>query len=242
MDETEKKHVDFCKAIRGKGLKEHSSVLGGKQVQYFSGRSFILFLMKNKDKLSDAPDPIATEEEATAYGNKLLRKGLIIRVQCHPDEVNKKRPKRVYLSKTRGQMSREELFTWDQKVAHSSWNKIWTGLIFVGVLAACLFRAWPLWMKIGLWYISVALLVAITSLILISYSVWFLLFLFGHTFWLFPNLLDDSAGIIGCFFPLYYYTRREDGWGMFAFRLVLMLTMVGVAVLFYYHPNLVQDI
>jgi len=53
--------------------------------------------------------------------------------------------------------------------------------------------------------------------------LYILIFPFGIDFWIFPNMFDDQAGIIDSFIPLLLINRREDGWAMFVFRLLLVL-------------------
>lgn len=108
-------------------------------------------------------------------------------------------------------MTRDGFYIWNPEIAKSAYNKILVGLLLVGALAACLFRVWPLWMKFGVWYVSVALLVAIIGTAIIRYIVWYFLLIAGHSFWIFPNMWDDSKGILGCFMPIYSYEKNNDG-------------------------------
>jgi hypothetical protein len=84
MDEATKQHVNFCKQVRSKGLIEHNTILGAKRVQFFTGKSFMLFLFKNHDKFKNPPSEINSMEAIEAYGTRLLKKGMLIRVQALP--------------------------------------------------------------------------------------------------------------------------------------------------------------
>ena len=109
-------------------------------------------------------------------------------------------------------MTRDGFYIWNPEVDKSAYNKILMGLILFGAIAACLFRVWPLWAKFGLWYVSVALLVAILGTAIIRYIAWYIWFvLVGNSFWIFPNMWDDSKGIFGCFAPVYSYEKNDDG-------------------------------
>jgi translocation protein SEC62 len=92
----------------------------------------------------------------------------------------------------------------------SSWKtKIYAGLFLVGVFALVLFPLWPLFLRQGVWYLSVG---AMGLLGLFFAMAFFRLILFCLTvftippgLWLYPNLFED-VGFFDSFRPLY-------GWG-----------------------------
>ena len=61
------------------------------------------------------------------------------------------------------------------------------------VIAFMLFSIWPLWLKIAIWYVSFYMLVVMVGFIIFRALVWFVFFLFGADFWIFPNFFDDSV-------------------------------------------------
>ena len=140
-------------------------------VNYFSGKSFLLFVQKNNAKLDKCPKPIDTVEAITKYANELMMKKCLIRVESDTPEL--KRPRRLNLSKKPAKMEREGYYVWDDSVAEKSYNRLYTGLIVLGALFIFMFQIWPLWMKIGVWYISVTLLVILSSITIIRYIVWY---------------------------------------------------------------------
>lgn len=92
----------------------------------------------------------------------------------------------------------------------SSWKtKIYAGLAVIIALAAVLFPLWPLFMRQGVWYLSVGAMgllglffaMAIFRLILFCLTV----FTIPPGFWLYPNLFED-VGFFDSFRPVY-------GWG-----------------------------
>lgn len=79
-------------------------------------------------------------------------------------------------------------------------------LAIVGVFALILFPLWPLFMKVGVWYLSM-LLLALLGLLFATGIVRFIIYLislvaFPQPFWLFPNLFAD-CGFFESFKPLY---------------------------------------
>merc|ERR1711881_256212 len=83
--------------------------------------------------------------------------------------------------------------------------------IVLGIIAVCLFPLWPMEMRQGVYYLSVAaagFLVFIIVLAIIKYIIYVLLFIFTAgklKFWIFPNLTED-VGFFESFWPIYDYT------------------------------------
>merc|ERR1711936_307460 len=86
--------------------------------------------------------------------------------------------------------------------------------IVLGIIAVCLFPLWPMEMRQGVYYLSVAaagFLVFIIVLAIIKYIVFVLLFIFTAgklKFWIFPNLTED-VGFFESFMPVYTYTYEK---------------------------------
>lgn len=83
--------------------------------------------------------------------------------------------------------------------------------IVLGIIAVCLFPLWPMEMRQGVYYLSVAaagFLVFIIVLAVIKYIVFALVFIFTTgklKLWIFPNLTED-VGFFESFWPVYVYT------------------------------------
>lgn len=102
-----------------------------------------------------------------------------------------------------------------------------------------MFQAWPLALKLAMWYISVVLLTVMVSLSFAVYEclqftliiirlVLFVAFWFcGYDFWLFPNLFDEELGVIDSFKPLHDLTYRSDSAYMMGCRLVCSILVAG---------------
>ena len=89
----------------------------------------------------------------------------------------------------------------------SQWkNKMYAGLAVTGILAVVLFPLWPATLRIGVWYLSMAML---GLLALFFAMAIFRLLLFCVTvlavppgLWLYPNLFED-VGFFDSFRPLW---------------------------------------
>merc|ERR1712168_122231 len=88
------------------------------------------------------------------------------------------------------------------------------GAIVLGIIAVCLFPLWPMEMRQGVYYLSVAaacFLVFIIALAIIKYIIFILLFIGSAgklKFWIFPNLTED-VGFFESFMPVYTYTYEK---------------------------------
>lgn len=139
-------------------------------------------------------------------------------------------------------MQDEGFYIWSPDVQSRVFTNTLSAMLVVGVLLACCFPIWPLQMKLGMWYLSVILLVILLGISAVRLVLFIVLFIFGHDFWIFPNMYDDSAGLFGGFSPTYYYGRREDGWGWLVIRLITGFSVLYFPYLFYTQPTLIDDI
>jgi translocation protein SEC62 len=139
-------------------------------------------------------------------------------------------------------MQDDGFYIWNPKVQSKAFTNTLSAMLVIGVILACCFPIWPVQMKLGVWYLSVILLVILLGLSAIRLVAFVVLFIFGHDFWIFPNMYDDSAGIFGGFSPLYYYQRRNDGWTWLVIRLLVGFSVTYFPYLFYTQPTLIDDI
>ena len=124
-----------------------------------------------------------------------------------------KRVKGLWDVKIEQQQDFEPLMHYVWLYEGSQWmTKVWAGLALIAVFAVVMFPLWPLFMRQGVWYLSVGamgLLVAFFGLAIVR------LILFCITFfavppglWIFPNLFED-VGVIDSFKPLYGWQENK---------------------------------
>ena len=100
-----------------------------------------------------------------------------------------------------------------------------------------LFRVWPEWLKMGVWYLSWYTLVFLISMAIIRAIVWFAIFHIGIDFWIFPNYFIDSDNILDSFWPLLSLNMRDD---MFDARMFL-LRIASCCAIFYGAQEFFKD-
>ncbi|KAH3822140.1 hypothetical protein DPMN_123910 [Dreissena polymorpha] len=132
--------------------------------------------------------------------------------------VDKKTSNAVKLKKFKLNMSE------DQRVVDGSSIYVWIYdpihpktffigfLMLIGAIALCLFPLWPDWMRIAVYYASLAgasfvgfMLVLIVLRVIIFSIIWTLT-LGKHHLWIFPNLTED-VGVLESFKPLYKHDK-----------------------------------
>ena len=95
----------------------------------------------------------------------------------------------------------------------SQWKtKIWGGLLILAIFAVVMFPLWPLFMRQGVWYLSVGAMGLLGAFFVMSI---FRLILFIITYfavspglWLFPNLFED-VGFFDSFKPLWGWQETK---------------------------------
>jgi len=75
------------------------------------------------------------------------------------------------------------------------WRHILLGTLVVIFLAACLFPVWPDFMKLGVWYLAVTLLLFLFAFFVARGLIFLVLWIAGYNFWIFPNVLDDDVSV-----------------------------------------------
>ena len=128
------------------------------------------------------------------------------------------------------QVSKKQVFedtgyyTW-MYAGSMMWSNVGTAGVIGLVIVFTLLPIWPSVAKLGLWYISVTFLLALFSFIMIRLSMFLILWIGGYEFWIFPNLFDESLGVMDSFRSSYTFDKGSEGQGIY--RIVLLLAMGG---------------
>lgn len=106
---------------------------------------------------------------------------------------------------------------------------LWLALMIFAAFFFLLFRVWPEWLRVGVWYVSYYMLVLLIATAIVRAIVWFLIFHIGIDFWIFPNYFIDSDNILDSFIPVLDVQKRDD---MFDPRM-LILRIASAAAIYY---------
>lgn len=233
----------LMKVLLGKkGIKTKSaSEAGRKKVNYFRGKDFKKFLTENDAILtkkctkaleeSCEGNPPETDKDVERIGNELIQRGFCFKAQYKPlnassktaDVKPKKWPDR--LTRTPNQTFDIEGFYVIMYEGSSGMQHFLLGLIIAGVLLVCMHPVWPIWAKIGGWYLSVVFLTVYFAVLILRMVIFTLFWVVGFDFWIFPNLNDEYCGFLDSFKPFYSWEKRKDD----ALMLLVRFGSMGIA-------------
>jgi translocation protein SEC62 len=270
MTTTEKGAIEsFLKiVIHKKGVKvKQAAEVGRKMVTVFRGKDFVEFITENSVLFQrKCPEALASvgwkegeeisADHAEKLGDALIDHGFVARsvakvLKVAPKEDSpsgtsapkkKKWPEKVVRLGSDDQFFETAgsfyivLYEGSKTVQH-----IFSGLAIVLVLLLCMFPAWPAWAKIAVWYVVFWLSTAMILILIVRMILYVCFWTVGMDFWLFPNILDEYAGVIDSFKPLYSVERRRDGYAMTIIRLVAMV-VIGLASYEFAQHNSWEDI
>ena len=77
---------------------------------------------------------------------------------------------------------------------------LWLAFMVFLAFFFLLFRVWPEWLRLGVWYLSWYFLVFLIGCAIVRAIVWFLVWHIGVDFWIFPNYFIDSVSFIHLIF------------------------------------------
>lgn len=203
-------------------LKIRTGLLNNKQdIAFFRYKRFARAVLSDdyKKKSADPRNqlvPIANEQEAQKIFLLLILAKMLIPVEklhyAQIKEVKGWKPNREKPT-LKPQMSVDFLpdsyFAWVYEKPNP-YMMLYAVLMLAGVFGVVLFPLWPRFMRIGVWYLSMAclgllgLFFAMAIVRLIIFCVTYLAL--PQAFWLYPNLFED-CGFFESFVPLYAWSE-----------------------------------
>ncbi|KAI3433795.1 hypothetical protein D9Q98_003600 [Chlorella vulgaris] len=233
--------MKVAEALRSKGgIECRSGVLGGERVELFRAKDFVRWVQAHPEKCAPAATgagkPLEGVELAKNLGQQLLRRRLALQV----DRLNKKPmpggkrlvkfPRKLTLlpPEQASTFAEEGFLVWLYERPTSAWTYVWTALIPLVVLGACMFPLAPNWMKVGVFYLSAGLLMFLLGMLLLRGVVAAVTWIAsGRTLWLLPTILAEDVPIRQLLKPLVSFEGPSEGSSKWANH---PLTRAGVAV------------
>jgi len=215
----------LMKVLLGKkGIKTKSaSEVGKKKVDYFRGKDFKKFLLENETILKkkciaalnsalEGKHPV-TDKDVERIGHELIARNFCFKAVYKPlnptaTDKKKKWPDRVARAANQS-FDCEEYYAITYE-GSSGMQHFLLGLIIAGVLLACMFPVWPMWAKVGIWYLSVIFLTLYFGLLILRMIIYTLFWIVGFDFWIFPNINDEYCGFLDSFKPFHSWEKRKD--------------------------------
>lgn len=232
--EWDKDFEPVMKLLLGKkGIKTKSaSEVGKKKVDYFRGKDFKKFLLDNPEliakkcsaalKAALPPDGEApeTDKDVERIGDELIQRSFCFKAVYKPINESKKsdsgtdsKPGKKWpdrLARTPQQKFDCEGYYVITYEGGSGMQHFMLALIIAGVLLACMFPVWPMWAKVGIWYLSVIFLSLYFGILILRMIIFTLFWIVGFDFWIFPNINDEYCGFLDSFKPFYSWDKRAD--------------------------------
>ncbi len=128
-------------------------------------------------------------------------------------------------------------YVWLYAGESSWWAQYLPYIILFAILAICMFPLWPIWLKKGVFWASVAFLVVFIGFLIVRYSVALLAWLFGFEFWIFPNFWDDSLSVSDSFKPFIQAGLDPDASSYLLYRLAVLGLLSGAGYWAYSQPD-----
>ncbi|CAK7896093.1 translocation protein Sec62p [[Candida] anglica] len=202
-----------------KALKQRTGLLNNKEdIDFFRFKRFVRLLTSDeyKKKQSNPKNglmPINSEKEAVQAFIMLIQGQFVIPInKLHFKEIKETNPswkpnrsKPTLTPSNKANLEPNAYFAWTY-TKPNPFMLLYGILLIVGIFAVILFPLWPSFMKVGVWYLSmaflglIALFFAIAIVRLIIYVI--TLLALPRAFWLYPNLFED-CGVLESFQPLY---------------------------------------
>jgi len=204
--------ITFLRSSKS-GIKNRTGALNGKRVDYFKGKAAVKALLSsNYAALSNVPK-VTSETEAEALLQSVVPFAFFLRVDRQPG-ATASAPKNLTFFQQQSFAS-DGYFAWFYE--GSQWTTYLGGIAMVAVmLAGVMFPLWPPTLRLGVWYLSIGVLVLIGAffgiaiLRLIFYIITVVVASPG--IWVFPQLFAD-VGFVDSFIPLYEwdYPKKKKG-------------------------------
>ncbi|KAI7845608.1 hypothetical protein COHA_000894 [Chlorella ohadii] len=216
----------FADGLRSKGgIENRAAVLEGQRYELFRGKDLVRWVKAHPERSAAAAagkGGEGAEELARFLGQQLLRRHLARRV----DRLNKKPlpgtkklvkfPRKLALLPPNEATTFVEdgFYVWTYERPVSPWAYVWTALIPLAVVGACLFPLAPNWAKVGVFYLTAGLLALIMGVLALrgalALATWLVS---GRALWLLPNVMSEELPISQIFKPLVAVSRPEEGKG-----------------------------
>eukprot|EP00808_Paulinella_micropora_P022852 g58024.t1 len=203
----------YAEWLRASKLELHDGVIQGKRVQFFSGKKLKDFFMANQHKMKKVPGvDILDESDFIDLANRMVKAGYFHKATIKPPSKNRDY---TLLHPTQGLFNKEAgadlgVWVWILEPSQLKAFLYSFGLLFV-LLLLCMFKLWPLWAKLAIWWLALIFLVSMLGILVVRLPVTAILWILGFRgMWMFPNILNEEIGVMDTFTPLFGYGIEED--------------------------------
>jgi translocation protein SEC62 len=193
--------------LANENVRTNESTSRAKRVKYFKGSRMLKALVL-EPKLPE----VKTDKDALRCATALLHSGRYFFRAKKNEDKDDRRNKLLPLSgaSAGGRFEPKDYYVWIHEGSKRTAN-MYTTLLVVCFLAMCMFPIWPSWAKVGLWYVSVTLLLFMLGFTLIRLVLFMAGWIFGYEFWILPNVFDEELPFWDSFKPGYSFEPSGEG-------------------------------
>ncbi|KAG0349477.1 Translocation protein S62 [Podila minutissima] len=192
------------------GVKKRDGVFNDSRVIYFRGKGAVNALLKPEFGQTAVGKELGelTRESAAQLLGSMIPHQFFLKVERPSDPEMPKNMLQLVQYQSFGE---DGIFVWRYEGSQLR-SHLMAGLLLLIVLAGVMFPLWPVTLRLGVWYLSVGVLIllglffamAIVRLILFVIT-WVVL---KPGIWIFPNLFED-VGFVDSFIPLWGWHEPE---------------------------------
>ncbi|KAF9364820.1 Translocation protein S62 [Mortierella sp. NVP85] len=192
------------------GLKKRDGIFAETRVTYFRGKGAVNALLKPEFRQTAIGKEIGelTREGAAALLGSMIPHQFFLKVE-RPEDPDI--PKYMLSLVQVQSFSEDSIFVWRYEGSQLRTHLMAVGMLLL-VLAGVMFPLWPMPLRLGVWYLSVGVLILL-GLFFAMAIVRLILFMITYVvlkpgIWLFPNLFED-VGFVDSFIPLWGWHEPE---------------------------------
>ncbi|KAK3846636.1 MAG: translocation protein [Linnemannia gamsii] len=193
------------------GLKKRDGVFNESRVTYFRGKGAVNSLLKPEFRATSVGKELGelTREQATELLGSMIPHQFFLKCE-RPSDPDM--PRNMLQLVQYQSFTEDAVFIWRYEGSQLKARLMAIGLLLI-VLAGVMFPLWPVPLRLGVWYLSVGILILLGLFFAMAIVR---LILFGITYvilkpgiWIFPNLFED-VGFVDSFIPLWGWHEPEE--------------------------------
>lgn len=222
--------------------------VANKQGNYVRGRVVVDWCVENAHVLPFEP----TMENVQIFVANLMHHDFLLKAKVSNKERKIIAP---VLPKAKGPASdaktfKKEFYIWAYEGDESTRKMLLGGIIGL-VIFFCLMPAWPRFMKVGVWYMSVTFLLLLIVFIVLRLLIWVTVWILtGWNLTIFPYIFIDNIPISEAFMPWSTVGNEfsrgslyadEEGSTMRYYRIATLVCLAGIGYWIYTQPTEYDD-
>lgn len=224
QDESRSSVLPLARELRSSS-STRTAVMQGKNVSYIKGNKLAAFLQQEK-KFSP--------EQTAQFASALIKTKLVVKADMLDP---KKKTLRPSASAASVEFDEKCFYVWSFEGSTGMRNLLLV-VIVLAFFGLVLFPVWPQQAKVGVWYVSMTLLLVLFGFIVLRLVLFLVLFAVGVDFWVLPNFFADDLGVVESFRPAYTFACSvENIKQTFVYRLAVVGLLCSAAVWVYTQPT-----